>query len=575
LYNKKLTIRGGYTKTNWNQSKPLVNITTLDAEGKGMVFYITYKLGGSGNITLDGLHMTGGKASDNIAGGGAVLAEFTYNPIVVIQNSVVYSNTAEKGAGGIAGNFSDGIRVLDCTIRGNTGDGVLILSSDNPTVTGNRFENNSDRGLNVNTGGDNAKVQNNTFSGNQDSGMYWYGTRGIISGNTFTGNYTEHGGGGLKVKSFSDLVIQDNRFIDNVADIRGGGLNAESGIGIIKNNLVQGNSAPLAGGGSAGGIYVYSGETGHITVTGNTVISNTTWGSGGGMQLAGRLYVTGNTVRGNSGYGGGGIDGNVIGSLNQNQVYGNSARFGGGIKIFSPLGMVMDRNVVVHNTASEDGGGFYLTGTWNFDALMDGNQVISNTATSKGGGIYIEGPHLDESSLAMTNTLVVDNRAGQGGGIYLASTPATLVHTTVAGNRGSGDGVGVYIKYVDTGSVNMLNSIIAGQTTGVYVWSGSSLVMGDTLWGAGDWANDAETGGAGSIDIGTNNYTGDPLFLAPGSLDFHITGGSPARDKGSDAGVTTDMDAEIRPHADTGVPDLGADEFHLDDFFIYLPLIVR
>jgi hypothetical protein len=35
------------------------------------------------------------------------------------------------------------------------------------------------------------------------------------------------------------------------------------------------------------------------------------------------------------------------------------------------------------------------------------------------------------------------------------------------------------------------------------------------------------------------------------------------------------MDGELRPHPDTNIPDLGADEYHLDDIRIYLPLVVR
>jgi pectin methylesterase-like acyl-CoA thioesterase len=38
---KTITIQGGYTTTNWTTLDPVVNPTTLDAQGQGRVLYIT------------------------------------------------------------------------------------------------------------------------------------------------------------------------------------------------------------------------------------------------------------------------------------------------------------------------------------------------------------------------------------------------------------------------------------------------------------------------------------------------------------------------------------------------------
>nr|MBP7688230.1 hypothetical protein [Thermoflexales bacterium] len=38
---KAVTIQGGYTSGNWTTPDPEVNITTLDAQGQGRVFYIS------------------------------------------------------------------------------------------------------------------------------------------------------------------------------------------------------------------------------------------------------------------------------------------------------------------------------------------------------------------------------------------------------------------------------------------------------------------------------------------------------------------------------------------------------
>ena len=55
---KSLTIRGGYTTTNWTTPDPVANPTTLDARGLGRVLVIT----GTITPTVEGLRITGGNA---------------------------------------------------------------------------------------------------------------------------------------------------------------------------------------------------------------------------------------------------------------------------------------------------------------------------------------------------------------------------------------------------------------------------------------------------------------------------------------------------------------------------------
>ncbi len=69
----------------------------------------------------------------------------------------------------------------------------------------------------------------------------------------------------------------------------------------------------------------------------------------------------------------------------------------------------------------------------------------------------------------------------------------------------------------------------------------------------------------GTITV-TNEYTGTPAFAADG---YHLTSASAAIDKGVDAGVTTDIDGDLRD----STPDLGADEFVYHN--IYLPVILK
>jgi len=88
---KTLTLRGGYTTTNWTVSDPDSNPTTLDAQGQGRVLYIT------GNIspTIEGLRITGGDAEglggdqwEDDAGGGVYIITAT----ATIRNNQIFSN---------------------------------------------------------------------------------------------------------------------------------------------------------------------------------------------------------------------------------------------------------------------------------------------------------------------------------------------------------------------------------------------------------------------------------------------------------------------------------------------------
>jgi hypothetical protein len=172
----------------------------------------------------------------------------------------------------------------------------------------------------------------------------------------------------------------------------------------------------------------------------------------------------------------------------------------------------------------------------------------------------------------MTNVVIADNQitSGEGSGLYIAGSTATLLHTTLARNTGS-SGRGLYLT--DWGlpsiysTVTLTNTIIANQTTGMYVDSGSIARLESTLW----TNNSANTAGAGTITIGTHNYAGNPNFAPDGN---HILTGSAAIDKGIDAGLKLDIDPEPRPYL---APDLGADEYWPPGALhkVYLPVTLK
>ncbi|HFD38946.1 MAG TPA: hypothetical protein ENJ31_03735 [Anaerolineae bacterium] len=572
-----LTLRGGYTTSDWNQANPAAHPVVLDAQGQGVVIYVACN-GCSRRLTFDGLHITGGYASTAATGvesGAGIHIEDM--PHVTVQNCEVYSNTAENDkAGGIRYQDSDDGVIQNNVVRDNTGQGISLASSRSPDLLDNTVTGNIATGISLSSCHGRVTVQGNTVRQNGRGVWIDSALNGTVENNTILSNTvgSSQPGGGLMVR-WSTLTIRDNVIRGNVSD-RGGGLYLEgSSDTLIENNHIEGNGATVSWDSEGGGMYLDIGET--TTIRGNTVLSNTARGEGGGAYVHGPhpadVLVENNTFIGNSGSLGGGLSINT-GAVQGNTFRDNTASQGGGLYTNPWEGLWLKRNLFSGNQVGEEGGGIYVY--LGYPVYLEANLILGNQAGGSGGGLYsfYQVPSLD-GHISLTNTLLAENQAAHGSGLYLYGGAATLKHTTLANNGGgSADGIGLYVKPFGVVSVTLTNTIVASQTVGVYA-EGGDVSLTATLWGAGGWDNGADRGGGGNVVTGTLNYWDAPLFVDPAGGDYHISAASPARDKGIDAGVRDDMDGELRPHPDTGIPDLGADEYHLDDIRIYLPLVVR
>lgn len=489
---KSVAIRGGYITTDWTTPDPGANLTILDAENAGRVLYVT----GNISTTIEGLHITGGNAS-NLGGpwndadvGGGV---YVYTATVTISDCVVYGNTAS-------------------TVREGDGGGILIYGSDAATLIGNMIRNNR------------ATTAFDAYSG----------------------------GGGLAISS-STATLKDNVIRDNVSAAAGGyssggGLAIWSSTALLEDNTVTGNLASTGGSYDdyGGGIDV---TFSIITLRGNTIVSNTTsegwYGAGGGIgiRFSDGVTLSHNLIAGNTaGVGEQGVGGGVYISRESKNVW-------------------LSNNVVRGNTANTQekgwGGGLYISGA--AAITLRGNAIVGNVAAlnlafaGSGGGLYVGG----SNPFTLTNNVVADNHANtQGSGLTIRGdsddpTFGRLLHTTIADNRGSEQGV--YVG--DSTTLAFINTIIAGHnSTGVTVTAGSTVTLEATLW----HDNGLNTAGGGTIITGTVNVIGEPAFADPPAWDYHLTGSSVAIDRGVMVGVSTDIDGQHRPYG--SAPDLGADE---------------
>jgi uncharacterized repeat protein (TIGR01451 family) len=201
---KTVTVRGGYTVTNWTMPDPAAHPTTLDAQGQGRVFFIA---GAGISPTIEGLVITGGHADG--PGGGMYVVSAT----AVIKGNHILSNTAAIGGGlylqsgdatlhnnVVADNQANGIyikggkgQLLHTTIARNASNGVHVANNGadySTVVLTNTILVSHTTGIIV-TDGNTATLEATLWgSGTWANNTEWAGT-GIITG---TRNYWEDPG---------------------------------------------------------------------------------------------------------------------------------------------------------------------------------------------------------------------------------------------------------------------------------------------------------------------------------------------------------------------------------------------
>ncbi|MFP4344484.1 MAG: choice-of-anchor Q domain-containing protein [Anaerolineales bacterium] len=254
-----------------------------------------------------------------------------------------------------------------------------------------------------------------------------------------------------------DLIVQlsDISFYDGTAlagDLsgNGGGIYASSGVSLTLNNIEVGYCDAA---GNGGGIYNAPGS--RVNIWTSSFIDNKAVGHGGGIYNA----TTSDVV--------------VSGGSNWS------------------------------NDAGGDGGGIYAAAGAAFH--LSHYALSYNSAGSNGGGLYNQ-----VGSLRIVNVKYLENYAASGAGLYNTGENGTLLHNTIVDNQAADYGGGIY-NMGDTLAIN--GSIVAsneitgtGSGAGIYSASGKNVQLSYSM----RWDNDFQ--GPVDFDAGLNNQTLNPLL---------------------------------------------------------------
>jgi len=268
---RSLSVRGGYTTTNWTTADPNTNPTVLDAQLAGRVIYIA----GNISVTVSGLRVQHGfPATDEDSGGGI----FVISATVMLSNNFISENRAGYSGGGVY------VRTGRATLSGNTiysntfgAYGAGVRADTNSTLVMDRNEI-SHNGLSSYSGGlsivatvftatrnfihDNASIS-------EGGGVSIYYGQAMLSDNVIANNHVNQNGGGIYIFQ-ADPILINNVVSDNQAESGGSGIFVQNGQPQLWHTTLARN-----GGADGSGLYVTELEQlpSHVTLTNTILVS--------------------------------------------------------------------------------------------------------------------------------------------------------------------------------------------------------------------------------------------------------------------------------------------------------------
>ncbi|HEY8597764.1 MAG TPA: IPT/TIG domain-containing protein, partial [Thermomicrobiales bacterium] len=255
--------------------------------------------------------------------------------------------------------------------------------------------------------------------------------------------------------------------------------------------IIDGNAA------SGSGERVFDVRSGGILTIGSNVAGEEGRG----------LSIRGGVVNGLTEYGGGiRTAGAGAVTLNDSEVAGNSvaggvSNGGGGIYHGGTGTLTVRRSTIRNNTVTIDGGGLYVSAAGG-GLLVEESTVAQNSAGRNGGGIYTNS---DNATIARST--ISGNIAGAsqlldigGGGLYNEGNNLTITNSTISGNTVPGGSVGGGLHNQGGNTLNLINSTVAFNSTGIRRDGGTVNVLNSIIANSTAGANCS-----GTITNGGNN----------------------------------------------------------------------
>ncbi len=445
-----------------------------------------------------------------------------------IDNSV----SIAEGWGGAIFNRKGKVHIERSSFSGNRAKAAAAFFSDGDVsilqsqFTANRAENSG--GVFVMQGGE-VWITNSQFTENESDwgGVFFIGSGSLYAAeNSFERNSAGFGGV-IYMEKEASLSCGSSQFIDNDGSVGGAIYNQGGSVSVIHSSF-SGHTT-LAGG-------VISSAAGEVRVS-NSVFRNNT---GGAISFRnGSLFLFESEFSENSSEVGGAISSDGTLTILKSNFKRNSADMGGAISHGSGQAII-DAALFHANSAEDTGGALGFLG----GSLSMYNSVIGDNRAEHGAGIYAA-----KTEVHIVNSSLIGNLsdAGYGGGLHLVSGSGNLRHVTMA-NNGAGTGGGIF---TDDAQVDVISSIIAGSVSG------------------GDCVGELRTSRNNLIEDGSCDATlsGDPQFgnMRPAAEDgptvyFPLLASSPAIDKAEcDEEIVADMVGTPRPQGDSC--DIGAIEY--------------
>jgi hypothetical protein len=374
------------------------------------------------------------------------------------------------------GTYQEAVTIdgLDITISGVDGAEATILQS----TSGNAFFTFS--------GAATCTLGDVTFDGlSMGSAMDVDGGSVVTAERIVTQNTTGNDGGAIWVHTSSDLTVRDSTFATSNSGGLGGFILASTGGHLhVYDSYFEGGVATSGGG-------MIASQGGGLEAYDSTFVSGT--GSmGGAVDCRGNsdlCVVEDSLFSGNDSNAGGGAmrtDSTPGVSIQRNVFCGNTVtstnRRGGAVELDASTGVVL-YNIFLENSVTGRGGALAISGPSSAFELRN-NHVVGNTATGDGGGYY-----LSNGTNTVNNDFFADNVGDQA--LYDAGGLDTVTYSLFYGNS-SGDTNATAGTGVRFGEDPLLAGYVAGACDypGLEPLPASPLIdNGDPAFQDGDGSN--------------------------------------------------------------------------------------